>query len=261
VMQEREPRLQDAVGIFAKDFDTAVAPQLKQLQAQGLKDRNEEEKQRSKIIAEAIPAQLAKDFEAAFQEVYKQKTSTEKRGAIAWLLLNLSEVLKDDEKKAPATVLDSEAWARTLKIIGQNAMIEQMERQVSVFQAMAYECDRTMERERDLFVKEHHARLLHVLDLQANLESLQRLTATAQLNVKVEELLIKEQEAEIDKVEVKLRAARAETARLLEKKSAMENEILVQQRQLREAIENIQQLASDLRKLEEQFPRREAEPR
>jgi hypothetical protein len=70
-----------------------------------------------------------------------------------------------------------------------------------------------------------------------------------------------EQEKIVAKVAAELAIAVANSGATFEAKRVMEEALLREQTRLRDQVENIQKLAQDLRSLEEQFPRREAEPR
>jgi hypothetical protein len=274
VMIGQEPNLLDAVGIFDSTrvadgkcaYDVEIAPRLADLEKQfpapekeELRDRSEEEKSRRKLIAEAIPARLEKDFAEAFAVFGLPEK--ERRLAFAHLMFAMCSVLEEDGDPTPSNLPESKSFANLIPVIGLQAVVDQMNIRIDMLRRMVYECELQLERERNLFVEEHNAKLARIRNLMQLHARLVKQRAIKEKDIDDQKKLNEEQQAVIDRVEQELAKARADTGVLLKDKAIKENEILSQQKELRGALGKVQSLAKDLRNLEEKFPRREAQPR
>jgi hypothetical protein len=269
VMTGAELTTLDAQGIFEKTYKEDVDPQVKAAEKAALQNKDKPtykadlDKELSKIYAAATPARLEKDFDDAFKKIYKfnEKEVQEKRKAIGRLLFCTCELRKEDDKPVPKNVFDSKAFPRVQSIIGMETTATQIDNQTRVLERMASQCDEYTTIERSLFVEAHYAALQRILHRKSELVELTRRVEAKAGDVKLQDAQVQEQERVVARVTAELAALVVATQASFETKIAMEKDLLEQQITLRDNVAQIQRLAQELRGLEEQFPRREAQPR
>lgn len=208
-------------------------------------------------------AQLQGEYTQMFQRALtdtggkdgdKSGASRQKRRIIAFLLLNMVDVLPDEAPGGaaakPANIWEEPKYKRFLKVVGVQAAAEALDTQTAPLKDIAAEVDLERLRERGLFAVEHGKAVNLVLDKVYELNRHERLHELKKQERIAHEESLKKRELDVKFYQEQLATLRDKTAKDLEELRGMSNQLLKNRVELRDATEDNQKLEKDIRALE-----------
>ncbi|HEY7307977.1 MAG TPA: hypothetical protein VH643_01320 [Gemmataceae bacterium] len=209
-------------------------------------------------------AELKRQFDEMFQSTTagtggteigsKSGATRQKRRVIAYLLLNMVDVLPDEAPGGaaakPANIWEDPKYKRFLKVVGVQAAAEALETQASLLKDIAAEVDTERLRERGLFALEHDKAVTLVQEKAVEVDRHTRLLELKQKEQTAHEENLKKRELDVKFYQEQLAKARKKTADDLDVLRRMSDQLLKERVKLRDATEDNQRLEKDIRALE-----------